>query len=406
MLSLRRHNFVIFALVPASMAVAAVNSEVLLARLCSAICFSIYHLLETSVSNRHGEYALLHSMWALVLPPSLAHPVCMGTVVNFVLSAGLAKLYIPATARDWVAPETMNVYLQTYRFSKTMPPLLPRFTDLLLGSPWALSFLSSATLVVEVLLVPLIALFAPPPYRIVSAWLMIFMHTGIALVQSFKLALIFCTTLPLYFLAFSCDVAVGSAGWLLAAAIAIQPCIFTVPETWPLSPAHLFMWSGHQARTISRLLMLGDIRLVLGVCDCTANSVVGCLVRPHGILLAGTNSSDGSEPLELHDAVLRVIGFTLLQGDSNVRRTLLALLNSGAEDAPLRNSHVILSSREVSAIHDYMSSLQWWLLSGRRLVEARSGLPLERVLLVRVGGNSRVIEVLHAVDCKSTLSEN
>jgi hypothetical protein len=93
------------------------------------------------------------------------HPVCMGAVVDFVLSAGLAKLRIPNSPGDWIEPDTMRVYLQTYRFLKSMPPLLPHLTDLLLDCPRALSVLAITTLVVEVLLVPFIALLAPgrPP---------------------------------------------------------------------------------------------------------------------------------------------------------------------------------------------------------------------------------------------------
>lgn len=396
---LRRHSLVIFVLVPSSMLIAAANADYLIFRLTAAICFSLYHLLETSASNRHGEYPLLHSLWGLVLPPSLAHPICMGAIVNFVLSAGLAKLRMPNVSSDWIKPDTMRVYLQAYRYSRSMPPLVPRFTDLLLDRPWALSFLAASTIVAEVILVPLIALFAPLPYRILSAWIMIFMHLGIAAVQSFRLALIFCTTLPLYFFAFSCGAVVGSSAWILAAAIALQPCIFVVRETWPLSPVHLFMWSGKQARTLSRLLMLGDTRLVLGVSHCTAETVIGCAVRPHGLLLADHSCSDEAKLPEVHDAVMRVIGFTLLQGDIDVHRAFLTLLASGADNASLRSSRVILSDSELAAIRVCAASLQRWLSLNTRLVEARSGLPLSKVLFVRVGNDGRVAEVLHAPAC-------
>ena len=322
----------------------------------------------------------------------------MGAVVDFVLSAGLAKLRIPNAPADWVEPDTMRVYLQTYRFSKTMPPLLPRLTDLLLARPRALSFLAATTLVVEVLLVPLITLLAPPPLRALSAYLMISMHAGIAAVQSFKLALIFCTTLPLYFLAFTCDVPVASPAWFLAAAIALRPLFLAVNESWPLSPVHLFMWSGHQARSLSRMLMLGDTRLVLGNRHCTAEKALGCPVRPHGLVGGGGGGGGVTGILELHDAVMRVIGFTLFQGDDDVHQAVLALLASGAKDAPLRSNVVTISDAELVAIRHCSSALQRWLKSSKRLVEARSGLTLERVLFVRVGADGRVVEVLHALE--------
>ena len=392
--ALRRHSFVVFVLAPTSMAFAAANAHVFLARLCAALCFSIYHLLETSASNRHGEYPLLACIWLLLLPPPLAHPLCMGAVLNFVVSAAAAKLLTPSARGEWLRPDTMRVYLQSYRSSKTMPPLLPSLTDLLLARPWALSFMATATLLLELLLVPLIALLAPPPMRIISAYLMIAMHIGIALVQSFKLSLIFCTTLPLYFLAFSCTSPPLSLPWLLAAAIALQPCFFTVPETWPLSPVSLFMWSGRQARALARLFMTGDTRLVMAVGDCTAQQAVGCDVRQHGLLVDGGGGGDGQGQFELHDAVLRLIGFTLLQGDSDVHRCLLALLAASEQHAALRCSHVTLCSSELAAMQRCVAAVQRWLSSRQRLVEGRSGLTLQRAMFVRVGSDGRVTEVV------------
>lgn len=392
--TLRHRSFVVFALAPTSMAVAAANSHVFLARLFAALCFSAYHLLETSASNRHGEYPLLHCMWALLLPPHLAHPLCMAAALNFILSAGVSKLLVPSARGEWMRPDTMRVYLQSYRSSKTMPPLLPFLTDLLLARPWALSFMATATLLLELLLVPLIALLAPPPMRIISAYLMIAMHIGIALVQSFKLCLIFCTTLPLYFLAFSCTSPPLSLPWLLAAAIALQPCFFTVPETWPLSPVSLFMWSGRQARALARLFMTGDTRLVMAVRDCTSQQAVGCAVRQHGLLVDGGGGGDGQGQFELHDAVLRLIGFTLLQGDSDVHRCLLALLAASEQDSALRCRHVTLCSSELAAMQRCIAAVQRWLSSRQRLVEGRSGLALQRAMFVRVGNDGSVTEVV------------
>ena len=52
MFALRRHNLLVFLLVPSSMAIAAANSHAFTARLFAAVCFTAYHLLETSVSKR------------------------------------------------------------------------------------------------------------------------------------------------------------------------------------------------------------------------------------------------------------------------------------------------------------------------------------------------------------------
>ena len=137
----------------------------------------------------------------------------------------------------------------------------------------------------------------------------------------------------------------------------------------------------------------GDTRLVLATRSCTRHTAVGCAVRHHGLLVDGAAGGDGTG-LELHDAVLRVVGFTLLQGDASVQRALLALLAAATQDAPLRSSHVTLCSGELAAMQGYIAALQQWLAVGGRLVEGRSRLRLERALFVRMGEDGRVTEVL------------
>jgi len=61
-----------------------------------------------------------------------------------------------------------------------------------------------------------------------------------------------------------------------------------------------------------------------------------------------------------------------------------------------RSKPLTLSDAELMAVCHCSTALQRWLASTKRLVEARSGLPLERVLYVRLGANGRIVEVLHA----------
>jgi hypothetical protein len=142
--------------------------------------------------------------------------------------------------------------------------------------------------------------------------------------------------------------------------------------------------------------MTGDTRLVMAVRDCTAQQAVGCAVRQHGLLVDGSGGGGGDRQgrLELHDAVLRLIGFTLLQGDSDVHRCLLALLAAGEHDAALRCSHVTLCSSELAAMQRCIAAVQRWLSSRQRLVEGRSGLTLQRAMFVRVGNDGCVTEVV------------
>ena len=47
-------------------------------RLPSVISVTLYHLLETSVTGRHGEYPLLYNIWAFLLPEPYASAISFG----------------------------------------------------------------------------------------------------------------------------------------------------------------------------------------------------------------------------------------------------------------------------------------------------------------------------------------
>ena len=57
----------VFSAAPLALGVAAVSPS-LPARLAVACCYTLYHLLETAFSSRHGEYAVLYATWAMVQP--------------------------------------------------------------------------------------------------------------------------------------------------------------------------------------------------------------------------------------------------------------------------------------------------------------------------------------------------
>jgi hypothetical protein len=191
---------------------------------------------------------------------------------------------------------------------------------------------------------------------------MVAMHLGIALLMSLRVGLVFFTTLPTYLIGFRCASLPGSPEWLCAVCLGIGPSLAALlsqkllPDQWPSSSISLFMWSGAQADALARHLMTGDTRIVMctdaalaaaaarhrrrrgsrsGEADRAGGEdvegddaeggkvksgkleekIVGMAVLYHG---GGAPELDGGiamagEP-QLHDAVLRVIGFTIVQG--------------------------------------------------------------------------------------------
>jgi hypothetical protein len=98
---------------------------------------------------------------------------------------------------------------------------------------------------------------------------MVLMHCGIAMLMSAKVGLAFFTSLPGYALGFGSPVAVNTAPWYVAVAVAFLPTFASLfvfqrplPENWPSNPFRLFMWSGAQAEGLINLTMKGDTRLV------------------------------------------------------------------------------------------------------------------------------------------------
>ena len=49
----------------------------------------------------------------------------LGIVIHFVLSSGVAKVWVGGGAYEWTRPATMRTYLNTYRPSKTAGPISP-----------------------------------------------------------------------------------------------------------------------------------------------------------------------------------------------------------------------------------------------------------------------------------------
>ena len=146
LLRLHRLRVPAFVLMPVLMALASRTSSWLL-QLVTALVTSVYHLIESSVTNRHGEYPLLMNSWAMLLPPAYAHAASLGIAINFVLSSGVAKLKVGGTG--WMSAQTMRAYLDIYRSSRSSPPLSKSFNSWLASQDWATKAIGAVFAVCE-----------------------------------------------------------------------------------------------------------------------------------------------------------------------------------------------------------------------------------------------------------------
>ena len=370
--ALHRRRRAIFIFAPVAQALACWRAT-LLARLLAACAVSCYHLVETSVTHRHGEFPVLYISWAMVLPPAIAHACALGVGVHFVFSSGLAKLAVGGAA--WLAPETLRFYLSVYAASASAKPASPRLSAWARARPWATAALAAATVALECALVPA-TLVAPAAWRFgFGACGMIALHVGIALLMSAQVALAFFTVLPSYLVAFSCPAAAFTPHAGLAALVGLLApgawCAARrglLPEAWPVSPVNLFLWNGAQARALATQLMTGDTRVVMSA-DAQAD-IVGRTVMHHGAVMR--NDDDATAKGVVHDSVLRVVGFTIVQGDLY-------------DAAPERDGEWNISR--------FVQKLEEWLARERRVVEMRTGRPLVRAYFVRIA-DKKVAEVL------------
>ena len=131
---------IIFALPLAGLGAGALvardKTPPMLLRLAVAGAVSLYHLLEHSTTQRHGEFPLLYNAWAMVLPDGrYASAASFGIGIHFVLSSGVSKLLIGG--RQWLASTTMRTYLSIYCDSEANPPLSKRLNRMACARSWA-----------------------------------------------------------------------------------------------------------------------------------------------------------------------------------------------------------------------------------------------------------------------------
>lgn len=368
----------VFATLPAALGLAAFLPDVFIVRLIAAVTISLYHLCESSSTNRHGEYPLLYCAWAMLLPDELASVAAFGIAVHFILSCGVAKADVGGVA-GWCHPSTMRTYLEIYGSSKSRSPLSRRLNRWVRERRWATAAIGVCTLGLECVLIPA-ALLAPPALRPLATWALVVMHVGIAVLMSVEVGFVFMTTITTYIVGFGCDAAAGSRPWLIAVGIGLLPTALScatgrsLPEAWPCTSSALFMWNSSQAARIAAHFMTGDTRLVLATGR--EHNLVGLKVVHHGLAQEAADDESAGAPAVVHDAVLRILGFTLLHDVPGLRAPLEA--SAGAA----------LDVRAVAW------AVRGWLVRERRLIERRSGQPLLQAAFVRVGEDGRVVERL------------
>ena len=376
----------------------------LLLRVGVALALSVYHLLENSTTNRHGEFPMLHNAWAMCFAsPRLASAASkssecgnwrtherhctplrpdpgLGIAINFVLSSGVSKLLIGG--RRWLASSTMRAYLSIYCDAAAAPPLSKTLNRWARQRPWATASISVATVALECGLIPL-TLVMPPRWRALGTATMVCMHVGIAALMSFRVGLVFFTTFPAYVVGFRCAASPCTPEWMLAALVAFVPSVVSIwrqkllPDIWPCSSISLFMWSGEQAEALAHNLMLADLRVVMCTDETwSARGIMGLPVLHHGGLSKDFENQRDRERGRVHDVVLRAIGFTLVL------------------DGLLDVCPSVGDACQAWDVKLFCHRLQQVLTQERRLIEMQSGRPLTRVFFVRIDDKQRVCELL------------
>lgn len=313
------------------------------------------------------------------------------------LCAGVAKLWVGGL--EWMRPDTMKTYLSIYHNSSSAKPLSQALNRLIVKHDWLCTVIAIMTIFIECIFVPL-TLFMPRQWRLCGFWAMVLMHIGIATTMSLTVGLAFLTVLPSYAYGFSSSYALLSFEHLCALLVGVGPSLACVvwkksllPEHWPSCPIALFMFNGGQASVLATHLMIGDTRIAMG--SSLARSLedkTGVSVVHHGALVDSLPAVDkrvgGHEVTVLHDAVLRVVGFTLLQ--DSLLQAIPPHTCTRPQDWDIRT---------------FLNCLESWLETEQRMVERHTGHTLTKAYLVRIDVKRNVVlEVL--MDAKNNTSNN
>ena len=71
----------IFIALPVALAAGTMAGQFVVVRAAIALVVSLYHLVESSHTSRHGEYPVLYASWAMVLPAARLWPIAQNLQV-------------------------------------------------------------------------------------------------------------------------------------------------------------------------------------------------------------------------------------------------------------------------------------------------------------------------------------
>eukprot|EP00747_Dinoflagellata_sp_TGD_P179209 gnl/TRDRNA2_/TRDRNA2_29640_c0_seq1.p1 gnl/TRDRNA2_/TRDRNA2_29640_c0~~gnl/TRDRNA2_/TRDRNA2_29640_c0_seq1.p1 ORF type:complete len:581 (+),score=51.23 gnl/TRDRNA2_/TRDRNA2_29640_c0_seq1:43-1785(+) len=255
------------------------------ARLVAAVCATAFHLSDCSRTGAHNGYLMIWNVWTFCfLPLPLSLGLAFGAAVWFILSSGFSKLWIGGMA--WCCPDTMKSILSSfvYKTPKAGGPVLNILCRAAIACPCLCGAMGAATVVFEVIYVPLVAVFAPRGWQIATAYLMLLLHFGIAIVHSSAIGVFFLPNVASYvvgFYDFESDPLFRLSSpaaddwqpfqgysWFIGVLMNIIALLYTVftrkliAENWPLTPMALFPWNGEQWRLLHSAFVEGNTRMI------------------------------------------------------------------------------------------------------------------------------------------------
>lgn len=390
----RRFYILLYPLTWMTMISAGIAPHIATLRYLAAVLLAVYVFAENAVTHGHRDQANVVTAWALaVLPETYAEAVVLGVCVLMMAGSGFAKLLIGGT-RDWLAPETLRVYLNEYK--DCVPGVGPGSRALCqwcVERDWVLFILNIGTIVFECVLAPL-AFVMPPRLRCILVVGSVALHLGICVVQSFGIGLAFIPGLGSYLVGYGVsgrnDVTMFSTEWYLSVSIFVIPMLYMfvtrtiLPEDFPLTPWALFAWNSKQYVLLKKHFVSGDTRLVLATDDILMSELSGCSVVDKWGMTSAGHGSEGiatARQRPQHDRTIVFDAWDHIFGQTMVLNPVVRALDF--ENMP--------NIWDASAA---CQQIDIWLRQKQRFFEVTSGFSLVRSYFVRVSGSGKVVDVL------------
>ena len=356
------------------------NSKSIPYRLAAAIFITTYHLIESSKTASHRDYANMYTSWALALFPNndeISQGIALGICILLIAGSGYAKLIVGGTS--WMHSTSLSSILRTYsKYSLSeCGPLFPSLNLLLRQHPSMSTGLSTLTILFECVLVPC-CLFLPSKYRWIMILTSIGMHIGIAFSQSFIIGIAFLPNIATYCYGFGAtSIDMNTKGWWVAMSMVFVWCIATyfrrsrlLSENWPLTPFALFAWNGKQWDSLFDRFKRGNTRLVVyNPTYLASNGLINEIVTPN----CYTKKEFCNNKIKDDDGSSNIYnGWELLMGETFCHSIVLNHL--GIDD------NMYFSSKQ------FVTKISEWMNRSRRFI-SKDGIEMTNVAYVVLGKN-------------------